>query len=55
MSLITNTLEKEQMLKQLVIEGSTVFVKLCFAGLFSVVVIILLIITQKLFTHHGEE
>jgi len=47
LNLITNTLEKEQMLKQLVIEGSTVFVKLCFAGLFSVVVIILLIITQK--------
>ena len=47
LSLITDTLEKEQMLKQLVIEGSTVFVKLCFAGLFTVVVIILLIITQK--------
>tara|TARA_Y100001970_G_scaffold91130_1_gene114935 strand:+ start:506 stop:1876 length:1371 start_codon:yes stop_codon:yes gene_type:complete len=47
LNLITNTLEKEQMLKQMVIEGSTVFVKLCFAGLFSVVVIILLIITQK--------
>jgi len=47
LNLITDTLEKEQMLKQLVIEGSTVFVKLCFAGLFSIVVIILLIITQK--------
>jgi len=47
LNLITNSLEKEQMLKQLVIEGSTVFVKLCFAGLFSIVVIILLIITQK--------
>ena len=47
LNLINNTLEKEQMLKQLVIEGSTVFVKLCFAGLFSIVVIILLIITQK--------
>mgnify|MGYP001249048207 FL=1 len=47
LDLITDTLEKEQALKQLVIEGSTVFVKLCFAGLFSVVVIILLIITQK--------
>ncbi len=47
LSLITDALEKEQMIKQLVIEGSTVFVKLCFAGLFSVVVIILLIITQK--------
>ena len=47
LSLITDVLEKEQALKQLVIEGSTVFVKLCYAGLFSIVVIILLIITQK--------
>jgi len=47
LNLITDALEKEQMLKQLVIEGSTVFVKLCFAGLFTVVVLILLIVTQK--------
>jgi len=47
LSLITDALEKEQVLKQLVIEGSTVFVKLCYAGLFSIVVILLLIITQK--------
>ena len=47
LSLITDTLEKEQMLRQMVIEGSTVFVKLCYAGLFTIVVIILLIITQK--------
>ena len=47
LSLITNVLEKEQALRQLVIEGSTVFVKLCYVGLFSTVVIILLIITQK--------
>ena len=47
LSLITDVSEKEQLLKQMVIEGSTVFVKLCFAGLFSIVVIILLIITQK--------
>ena len=47
LNLITDVLEKEQLLKQLVIEGSTVFVKLCYAGLFTVVVIILLIITQK--------
>jgi len=47
LNLITSALEKEQMLKQLVIEGSTVFVKLCFAGLFLIVVIILLVITQK--------
>ncbi len=47
LNLVTNTLEKEQLLNQLVIEGSTVFVKLCYAGLFTLVVIILLIITQK--------
>ena len=47
LNLVTDALEKEQLLKQLVIEGSTVFVKLCYAGLFTVVVIILLIITQK--------
>ena len=47
LNLITDALEKEQMLKQMVIEGSTVFVKLCFAGLFTAVVIILLIVTQK--------
>ncbi len=47
LNLVTDVLEKEQLLKQLVIEGSTVFVKLCYAGLFTVVVIILLIITQK--------
>ena len=47
LNLITDTLERQEILKQLVIESSTVFVKLCFAGLFTVVVIILLIITQK--------
>ena len=47
LNLITNTLERQEALKQLVIESSTVFVKLCFAGLFTVVVITLLIITQK--------
>jgi len=47
LNLINDTLERQQLLKQLVIESSTVFVKLCFAGLFIVVVIILLIITQK--------
>jgi len=47
LNLITDALEKEQMLKQMVIEGSTVFVKLCFAGLFTFVVIVLLIVTQK--------
>jgi len=47
LNLITDVVAKEQMLKQLVIESSTVFVKLCFVGLFSIVVIILLIVTQK--------
>jgi len=47
LSLITDILEREQLLKQLVIDGSTVFVKLCYVGLFSIVVIILLIFTQK--------
>jgi len=47
LNLITDTLEKQETLRQLVIEGSTIFVKLCYAGLFSIVVIILLILTQK--------
>ena len=41
------TPERQQALKQLVIEGSSVFVKLCYSGLFLIVVIALLIITQK--------
>jgi branched-chain amino acid transport system permease protein len=47
LNLVSDVLEKEQLLKQLVIDGSTVFVKLCYVGLFSIVVIILLIVTQK--------
>ena len=39
--------ERQQALKQFVIEGSSVFVKLCYSGLFLIVVVILLIITQK--------
>ena len=41
------TPERQQALKQLVIESSSVFVKLCYSGLFLAVVIALLIITQK--------
>jgi len=41
------TPERQQALKQLVIESSSVFVKLCYSGLFLIVVIVLLIITQK--------
>ena len=47
LNLVTDVLEREQLLKQLVIDGSTVFVKLCYVGLFTIVVIILLIVTQK--------
>ena len=47
LNLINNTIERQEVLKQLIIESSTVFVKLCFVGLFTVVVIILLIITQN--------
>ncbi len=39
--------ERQSALNQLVIEGSSIFVKLCYSGLFLVVVIILLILTQK--------
>ena len=47
LNLVNDVLEREQLLKQLVIDGSTVFVKLCYASLFLIVVIILLIVTQK--------
>ena len=47
LKLITDVSEKQEVLRQLVIEGSTVFVKLCYAGLFTIVVVILLILTQK--------
>ena len=47
LALITNIADRQAVLNQLVIEGSTVFVKLCYSGLFLVVVIILLILTQK--------
>ena len=47
LNLISGTIEKQEALKQMVIEASSVFVKLCYAGLFTSVVIILLIITQK--------
>ena len=47
LDLISNITDKQAALNQLVIEGSSVFVKLCYSGLFLIVVIILLIITQK--------
>ena len=47
LALINSVSEKQEVLKQLVIDASSVYVKLCFTGLFLTVVIILLIITQK--------
>ena len=44
---ISNLTDRQSALNQLVIEGSSVFVKLCYSGLFLTVVIILLILTQK--------
>jgi branched-chain amino acid transport system permease protein len=47
LNLISDFAERQAALNQFVIEGSSVFVKLCYSGLFLVVVIILLILTQK--------
>ena len=47
LALISNLADRQAALNQMVIEGSTVFVKLCYSGLFLIVVIVLLILTQK--------
>ena len=47
LELASSLTERQDLLNQLVIEASSVYVKLCFAGLFLIVLIILLIITQK--------
>jgi branched-chain amino acid transport system permease protein len=47
LDLITDLSERQAALNQFVIEGSSIFVKLCYSGLFLVVVIILLVLTQK--------
>ena len=47
LALISDIADRQAALNQLVIEGSSVFVKLCYSGLFLAVVIILLILTQK--------
>ena len=47
LNLISDFAERQASLNQFVIEGSSVFVKLCYSGLFLLVVIILLIFTQK--------
>ena len=47
LDLISTAEGKQAALSQLVIESSSVFVKICYSGLFFTVVVILLIITQK--------
>ena len=47
LSLISSFSERQDALNQMVINASSVYVKLCFTGLFLTVVIILLILTQK--------
>ena len=47
LNLINSVSEKKDILNQLVIDASSVYVKLCMTGLFLTVVIILLILTQK--------
>ena len=47
LELISSVTERQDVLKQLVIDASSVYVKLCYTGLFLTVVIILLILTQK--------
>ena len=47
LEIISNLSDRQSALNQLVIESSSVFVKLCYSGLFLTVVIILLILTQK--------
>ena len=47
LSLISSATEKQEALNQMVIEASSVYVQLCFTGLFLTVVVILLIVTQK--------
>ena len=47
LNLVSSVNEKKELLNQLVIDASSVYVKLCMTGFFVTVVIILLILTQK--------
>ena len=47
LNLIQSVSEKQDALNQMVIDASSIYVKLCFTGLFLSVVIFLLIVTQK--------
>jgi branched-chain amino acid transport system permease protein len=42
-----NAVDKQVALKQFIIEGSSIFVKLCYAGLFTMVLIIILMLSVK--------
>ena len=44
---LLNEVEKQQALKQFVINGSSIFVKLCYTGLFAGVLIVILILSVK--------
>ena len=48
LNIINSITQKQELLNKLVIESSTLFVKLCYTGLFLSVVILLLIFTQKI-------
>ena len=45
--MINSISERQELLSQLVIDASSVYVKLCFTGLFLIVVAILLVLTQR--------
>ena len=47
LKVVNSVTERQDILNQLVIDASSVYVKLCMAGLFLSVVVVLLIITQK--------
>ena len=47
LNMITSISERKDQLSQLVIDASSIYVKLCFSGLFLIVVVVLLILTQR--------
>ena len=47
LNMITSIAERKDQLSQLVIDASSIYVKLCFSGLFLIVVVALLILTQR--------
>tara|TARA_B100000131_G_scaffold315844_1_gene354967 strand:- start:1216 stop:2589 length:1374 start_codon:yes stop_codon:yes gene_type:complete len=47
LNIINSATERQEALTQMVIDASSIYVKLCFTGLFLTVVVILLIVTQK--------